>query len=436
MKFFPHLNQIKMAGIPIDIGRRDADAQKVTEEKTAVREELRAMFADYRHPIPKSRLKTLRIQTEGGKFKRIPGPAEEEFSPSNRDHVLGALATRGIPVENTQEATLRKIDAPEIRLLLKYTAAKKRLEAIKGIARSTFPDDRVRAAGWNQLAAVTGRIISTVPNLQQVPRGWRTGFRVESPKLWLKGDLSQIEMVILAIVTGDEDLIQLLRSGRDVYVEYGARIFGKKAERGPGDDQITDSLRDVAKTITLGTSYGLTPFGFVRRIRDELGIEFDIQEAETFFEAFFEMFPQIAVYHEKAAADALNLDSIRTIGGTRRWLPPLLDDQIGEYWPSFERRKKILVNTPIQGSGADLVIWAVNQFVSQLPAGVEIVNLVHDEVDAIVMEETLRPTVEIITRAFQETFARFYPSSILAPKIKFSVGPSWGETVSIDGTGA
>ena len=66
----------------------------------------------------------------------------------------------------------------------------------------------------------------------------------------------------------------------------------------------------------------------------------------------------------------------------------------------------------------------------------EIVNLVHDEVDAIVMEETLRPTVEIITRAFQETFARFYPSSILAPKIKFSVGPSWGETVSIDGTGA
>ena len=88
---------------------------------------------------------------------------------------------------------------------------------------------------------------------------------------------------------------------------------------------------------------------------------------------------------------------------------------------------EILVNTPIQGSGADLLIWAVNQFMPQLSAGVEIVNLVHDEVDAIVTKETLRPTVETITRAFQETFARFYPSSILAPKIKFSVGPSWGE---------
>ena len=97
-----------------------------------------------------------------------------------------------------------------------------------------------------------------------MPRDWRTGFRVEPPKLWLKGDLSQIEMVIIAIVTGDRNLIELLRSGRDVYVEYGARIFGKKAERGPGDDQITDRLRDVAKVPTLGISYGLTPFGFVR----------------------------------------------------------------------------------------------------------------------------------------------------------------------------
>ena len=109
-------------------------------------------------------------------------------------------------------------------------------------------------------------------------------------------------------------------------MEYGARIFGKKAERGPGDDQITDLLRDVAKIPTLGISYGLTPFGFVRRIRDELGMEFEIQEAEAFFETFFEMFPEIAAYQTKAAEDALNLDSVRTIGGTRRWLPPLMDD--------------------------------------------------------------------------------------------------------------
>ena len=116
----------------------------------------------------------------------------------------------------------------------------------------------------------------------------------------------------------------------------------------------------------------------------------------------------------------------------RRWLPPLLEDRDGDYWPSFERRKKILINTPIQGSGADLVIWAVNRFMHELPEGVEIVNLVHDEVDAIVTRETLKATVDVITRAFQETFVGFYLSSELVPKIKFSCGPSWGETVPID----
>jgi hypothetical protein len=113
MKFFPHLNQRKMTGIPIDISRLNADCQKVTTEKAAVREDLRMMFQDYRHPIPKSRRKTIRIKTENGKFKQVPGRTDEEFSPSNRDHILGALTQRGIIVENTQEAILKKSDAPE-----------------------------------------------------------------------------------------------------------------------------------------------------------------------------------------------------------------------------------------------------------------------------------------------------------------------------------
>ena len=71
----------------------------------------------------------------------------------------------------------------------------------------------------------------------------------------------------------------------------------------------------------------------------------------------------------------------------------------------------------------------------ELPEGVEIINLVHDEVDAIVIRETLKATVDVITRAFQETFAEFYPASELMPEIKFSCGPSWGEIVPIDGTG-
>ena len=121
------------------------------------------------------------------------------------------------------------------------------------------------------------------------------------------------------------------------------------------------------------------------------------------------------------------------MAGTRRWLPPLVgepsDDweQNREFLKSLSYRRNILLNTPIQGSGADLVVFATNQFMPQLPNEVEVINLVHDEVDAIVTEATLRRTIQVITKAFQETFARFYPQSDLLPKIKFSIGPSWGE---------
>jgi len=250
MEFFPHLNQIKMTGNPVDPVLCEADHKQVTVEKEAVREELRAMFADYRALIPKSRLKTIKVVVEGGKFKRIPGPTEEEFSPSNRDHVIGALAHRGIYVDNTQEATFRKIDSPECRLLLKYGSAKKRLNAIKAIVRSTFPDGRVRARGWDPLAARTGRIISSEPNLQQVPKNWRTTFRVDPPLLWLKPDLSQIEVLILAVVTGDPALIDLLRRGGDegdVYVQVASRLFNVKPIRKEEKEEegcVTEALRD------------------------------------------------------------------------------------------------------------------------------------------------------------------------------------------------
>jgi DNA polymerase-1 len=430
MEFFSHLNQIKMTGNPIDVAQRDADYKTVTAEKEAIREELRTMFVDYRHPIPKSRLKTIKVQVEGGKFKRVPGPTEEEFSPSNRDHVLGALAHRGIPLENIQEITLSRIDQPETRLLLKYGEAKRRLDAIKAIVRSTFPNGRVRPAGWNQLAARTGRIISTEPNLQQVPKNWRSAFRVDPSKLWLKADLSQIEVVILAVVTGDRALIDLFRTGKDLYVIVAAKLFNVAPHRGEVEGLVTDLLRDAAKIVVLGTNYGLTIYGLRRQMRDQLNLELSLEEAQAFFDGFFEMFPGIATYHEKALEDAKSTETVRTAGGQRRFLPPLLDDATDNYWPSLDRRRKVVINTPIQGGQADLQIRAVNKFMSKLPPGVEVVNLVHDEVDAIVTTETLYPAIEVIRSAFREAFRELY-GDVLVPNIKFSKGPSWGELEEI-----
>src|SRR5260221_7632584 len=436
MKFAAHLNEIKMTGIPVDPPQlNEEDLPRATTEKEKNAEELtQKIFCELTFELPKSRKKKVKIKAKEGKTKWIAGPTHEGFRPSCRNqHWLPALAAHGIYLANTQEPSLRRADKPECWALLKYASAAKRLSEIVGISRSVFPDNRVRAESWNQLAAVTGRIISRGPNLQQIPNEYRGPFRVQDPWLWLKGDLEQIEMLILAVVTKDHNLLEMLRSGKDAYVEYGAKIFHKKAERGPSEDQVTEKLRKIAKIPTLGTSYGMTPYGFVRQIRDELGLEYSIEQAEEFFDAFFEMFPGIAAYHHKAEAEADFCTNVRTVAGTRRWLPALVgkpgdDWELSkEYERSLRYRKNVLLNTTIQGSGADLGIWAVNQFVPQLPAEVQVINLVHDEVDLLVRKETLVLTVELITKAFRDVFAKFYPESPLAPTIKFSSGPSWGE---------
>ena len=135
MQFAVHLNVIKMAGNPVDPLMIESDRQDVLTQKDEIREELRKIFADYSHPIPKSRIKPI-VTVENGKVKRTPGPTQEAFSPSNRNHWIPALALHGVHVENTQAATLHKIDAPECKLLLRYADIKSRLNAIDGINRS------------------------------------------------------------------------------------------------------------------------------------------------------------------------------------------------------------------------------------------------------------------------------------------------------------
>jgi hypothetical protein len=251
-------------------GNCNGERDGTDKEKSG--EELTSIFSELSFEIPKSRKKKVKIKTEEGKTRWIAGPTHEGFRPSCRNqHWLSALASRGICLEDTRAPTLRRADKPECWALLKYASAAKRLSEIVGISRSVFPDERVRAESWNQLAAVTGRIISRRPNLQQIPNEYRNPFRVKDPWIWLKGDLEQIEMLILAVVTEDPNLLAMLLNGNDVYVEYGARIFHKKAERGPGEDQITEVLRKVAPAHSSELK-SVSPIDLLSAV---LGLQFD-----------------------------------------------------------------------------------------------------------------------------------------------------------------
>jgi DNA polymerase I-like protein with 3'-5' exonuclease and polymerase domains len=140
------------------------------------------------------------------------------------------------------------------------------------------------------------------------------------------------------------------------------------------------------------------------------------------------MYPEIKLAHDQARLDALSVKTVYTVTGQRRFLPPLREDQDPEtgYWPSRERRARILVNSPIQGSGACLYIRALNLIVPKLPPEVELVNLVHDEVDLLVpigLESQVR---EIIEYGFKTAFSALYGDR-LPIRLEHKLGPNWAQ---------
>ncbi len=318
-EFLIYLNNVKFAGIPVDREMLLTDKAASEELIATTKAELREMFKDYRPLVPKSRRKKSKLKAVGadGAVLFDATPKTEEINPGYWAHVKAALAAHGIEVENTQKATLSAIDSPETKALCRYAEQTKLLSIIKGIEKSIFHDGRVRSAQWNQLVARSGRIIPREPNVQQLPRKWRKPFRVSPPWYWLKMDLSQIEIYILAIHCQCSYLIELLSSGKDVYVLIAAEIFNKEPKRGEGANEVSVVLRETTKTLVLGIAYCLMHRSFIRRVevvtRPSFGVQgvlYSLEEAKEFYTKFFELFPEVKFYQDRMFEDALSEDFV------------------------------------------------------------------------------------------------------------------------------
>ena len=168
MEFAPRLNAIKMAGVPIDITQCESDREQAQQDIQGRAERIQAAFPEILFPVPKSRCKKSKRGKGGSAGKEGPPPVQEmePLNPNKPQHIIAALASLGARVEDTKMITLERVDAPEAELFIGHAKAKSRYTMIKGISRNTFPDGRVRASGWNQIAARTGRLHSVEPNPQ------------------------------------------------------------------------------------------------------------------------------------------------------------------------------------------------------------------------------------------------------------------------------
>ncbi|HEY7040592.1 MAG TPA: DNA polymerase I [Methylomirabilota bacterium] len=225
---------------------------------------------------------------------------------------------------------------------------------------------------FNQLVAATGRLSSSAPNLQNIPvrtelgRRIRAAFVPEPGWRFLAADYSQIELRILAHVSGEESLVEAFRRGEDIHARTASEVFGVAL------DAVTPEQRDIAKTTNFSVIYGVTAFGLSR------GLDISTKQAQEFLDRFFARHPKVKAYLARTVAEARERGFVTTLLGRRRYLPELRSGN-----PNLRGfGERMATNAPIQGTAADLVKIAMVRMADRLRAeGLQSRMLlqVHDE---------------------------------------------------------
>ena len=238
-----------------------------------------------------------------------------------------------------------RTEHPFLEHLLTHRDAIRLRQTVEGLLRTVAPDGRIHTT-YSQTIAATGRLSSADPNLQNIPIRTEEGHRIRAAfvvgqgyESLLTADYSQIEMRIMAHLSGDEGLIDAFRSGEDLHSFVGSRVFDVE----PAD--VTSAMRSKIKAMSYGLAYGLSAFGLSRQLK------IDTPEARKLMDGYFERFGGVRDYLSSVVDDARATGYTETILGRRRYLPDLTSDNRQRR----EMAERMALNAPIQGSAADLI---------------------------------------------------------------------------------
>lgn len=321
--------------------------------------------------------------------KKLHELAGEPFNVNSTDQLRAILFDElQLPVTkktstgkpSTDASVLRKLDHPLVTTLLKYRELEKlRSTYVDGYLPLIHPDGRIRTR-FNQMAATTGRLSSDSPNLQNIPvrsesgRTIRRAFIAGEGNEFLVADYSQIELRVLAHMSGDPFLIEAFQSGLDIHTATASRVFGIDT------GEVTAEQRRRAKMINFGLLYGMEAYG----LADRLGIGRD--EAKEHIDAYFDQFEDVKEYMASVVTKARNQGYTKTLFGRKRYLPELKSDnfrirQMGE---------RMALNAPVQGTAADIIKSAMielDRILREEKMATTLLLQVHDELVLEVPEE-------------------------------------------------
>lgn len=269
---------------------------------------------------------------------------------------------------------------------------------------------------YSQIGAVTGRLSSNNPNLQNIPirtetgRKVRNGFIADEGNLLLSVDYSQIELRIVAHMAQDEAMLAAFRAGEDIHATTAAAVYDIPLEN------VTKDMRRHAKAINFGLIYGMSAYGLMH----STGLT--LAESEDFVKAYFKKFPGIKKYLDGIRRDAAEMGYVETLLGRRRYFPAL---QTKSNVQIKNREEREAINAPIQGTAADIMKIAMLKIPPALKkAGLSAKMLlqVHDELVLEVPKKEIERTAKVV----QETMANAYPMSIPL-ETEARAGLNWGE---------
>ena len=385
MELLPVVVTMEHSGFPVDRGQFDRIASTAMEQANLTANQIKATFKN---------------------------PALNVASPIQLKEAFQKI---GIEVADTGVQTLSGIDHETARLVLEYRAHEKLAQQATSLLEAVSKDGRIHAR-FEPTGTDTGRFSSRDPNVQNIGRGeLRTAFAAPPGFSLVVADYSQIELRAAAAIAGDAAMLDAYRKGEDLHRRTAALILGKP------ETEVTKGDRQTAKAVGFGLLYGQSAAGLVKYAKASYGVAMSEAEARQFRERFFVSYRGLATWHKNAWRAAGEIGSmpaceVRTQAGRRRLLPRGGDD-----WTRFTG----LVNTSVQGTCADGLKLAMVRLAGQLPADVQIIATVHDELVLIAPKAVAERVRELVVSTMIEAMGDLLPEVPIEVEAKLC--SHWGE---------
>jgi DNA polymerase-1 len=401
MPLLPVLVDMEMTGIKLDTAWLETLSKELAARLGDLEQEI------YRHAGTEFNINSTQ-QLSDVLFKRLGLPTRGVGKTKS-----GHYSTRAGVLEDLQGAH------PIVDTILAHRELSKlKSTYVDALPQLVNPHTGRVHTSYNQTGTVTGRLSSSNPNLQNIPirspegRRVRRAFVAEEGWQLIGADYSQVELRVMAHVSGDTSLISAFERGEDIHATTAAAVYGVPL------GEVSYEQRRIAKAVNFGLIYGQSAYGLSKQV----GIS--VEEADAFIKRYFERFPCVRAYMDQVQREVAERGYVDTLLNRRRFFPELAPDST----LSVQQRQaaqRMAINTPIQGSAADIIKLAMlrtQRMLKESGLRARMILQVHDELVLEAPEEEHEPTIALLREAMGQAFALIVPL-----KVDVEVGTNWEE---------